>query len=78
LYHNIVLMTQNTRYLISLVEKCREENDIGQRIAILEFINCLLPIETKLRIPSLITNSCVDNILSAFEVSLSPPIYNQL
>jgi hypothetical protein len=71
-------MTQNTRYLISLVEKCREENDIGQRIAILEFINCLLPIETKLRIPSLITNSCVDNILSAFEVSLSPPIYNQL
>jgi len=78
MYHNIVLMTQNTRYLISLVEKCREENDIGQRIAILEFINCLLPIETKLRIPSLITNSCVDNILSAFEVSLSPPIYNQL
>jgi hypothetical protein len=71
-------MPQNTRYLISLVEKCREENDIGQRIAILEFINCLLPIETKLRIPSLITNSCVDNILSALEVRLSPPIYNQL
>jgi hypothetical protein len=70
-------MTQNTRYLISLVEKCREENDIGQRIAILEFINCLLPIETKLTIPSLITNSCVDNILSALEVRLSPPIYNQ-
>lgn len=70
-------MTQNTRYLISLVEKCREENDIGQRIAILEFINCLLPIETKLRIPSLITNSGVDNILSALEVRLSPPIYNQ-
>ena len=71
-------MTQNTRYLISLVEKCREEDDIGQRIAILEFINCLLPIATKLRIPSLITNSCVDNILSALEVRLSPPIYNQL
>ena len=70
-------MTQNTRYLISLVEKCREEDDIGQRIAILEFINCLLPIETKLRIPSLITNSGVDNILSALEVRLSPPIYNQ-
>jgi hypothetical protein len=78
LFHRYELMTQNTRYLISLVEKCREENDIGQRIAILEYINCLLPIETKLRIPSLITNSCVDNILSALEVSLSPPIYNQL
>lgn len=71
-------MSQNTRYLISLVEKCREENDIGQRIAILESLNCLLPVETKLRIPSLITNSCIDNILSTIEVRLSPSIYNQL
>lgn len=71
-------MSQNTRYLISLVEKCREENDIGQRIAILESLNCLLPVETKLRIPTLITNSCIDNILSTIEVRLSPPIYNQL
>ena len=71
-------MSQNTRYLISLVEKCSEENDIGQRIAILESLNCLLPVETKLRIPSLITNSCIDNILSTIEVRLSPPIYNQL
>ena len=70
-------MSQNTKYLISLVEKCREESDIGQRIAILEFINCLLPVETKLRIPSLITSSGVDNILSSLEVRLSPPIYNQ-
>ena len=71
-------MSQNTRYLISLVEKCSEENDIGQRIAILESLNCLLPVETKLRIPSLITNSCIDNLLSTIEVRLSPPIYNQL
>lgn len=66
----------NTPYLISLVEKCREENDIGQRIAILEFINGLLPTDTKLLIPSLITNSCIDNILSALEVRLLPPIYS--
>lgn len=71
-------MTKNTTYLISLVEKCREENDIGQRIAILEFINRLLPTDTKLLIPSLITNSCIDNILSALEVRLLPPIYNHL
>lgn len=68
----------NTTYLISLVEKCREENDIGQRIAILEFINGLLPTDTKLLIPSLITNSCIDNILSALEVRLLPPIYTHL
>jgi hypothetical protein len=70
-------MSQNTKYLMSLVEKCREESDIGQRIAILEFINGLLPVEAKLGIPSLITNSGVDNILSSLEVRLSPPIYNQ-
>ena len=71
-------MTQDTAYLISLVEKCREENDIGQRIAILEFINYLLPTDTKLLIPSLITNSGIDNILSALEVRLLPPIYTHL
>ena len=71
-------MSQNTRYLTGLVEKCREENEIGQRIMILELINRLLPIETKLTIPSLITNNCVDNILSALEVRLSPSIYNQV
>ena len=61
-------MIPNTRYLIGLVDKCRDENEIGKRIAILESINCLLPAETKITIPSLITNSCIDNILSAIEV----------
>jgi hypothetical protein len=71
-------MIQNTKYLNNLVDKCREERDIGQRVAILESINCLLPAETKTRIPSFITNSCIDDILSTIEVSLSPPIYNLL
>jgi hypothetical protein len=71
-------MIPNTRYLIGLVDKCRDENEIGKRIAILESINCFLPAETKITIPSLITNSCIDNILSAIEVRLSPPIYNLL
>jgi hypothetical protein len=72
----MIIMIQNTRYLISLVDKCREESDIGQRNTILEFINHLLPAETRMRIPSLITNSCIDNILSAIEVRLLPPVYN--
>ena len=71
-------MIQNTRYLIGLADKCRDESEIGQRIAILESLNCLLPAETKITIPSLITNSCIDNILSTMEVRLSPPIYNLL
>jgi len=73
-------MIQNTTYLMSLVQKCRQENknDIGQRVAILEAINCSLPIDVKLIIPSLITNTCIDNILSALEVRLLPPIYAHL
>ena len=71
-------MIQNTKYLINLVDKCRDESEIGQRIAILESLNYLLPAETKITIPSLITNSCIDNILSTIEVRLSPPIYNLL
>jgi hypothetical protein len=74
----MITMIPNTRYLIGLADKCRDESDIGKRIAILESINCLLPIDTKLGIPSLITNTCIDNILSAFEVRLSPPIYTHL
>ena len=69
------IMKQNNRYLISLVDRCREENEIGERKTILESINGLLPAETKIRIPSLITNTCIDNILSLIEVRLSPPIY---
>ena len=71
-------MIQNTKYLNNLVDKCRDESEIGQRIAILESLNYLLPAETKITIPSLITNSCIDNILSNIEVRLSPPIYNLL
>ena len=73
-------MIQNTAYLMNLVEKCRQKNknDIGQRVAILEDINCSLPMDTKLIIPSLITNTCIDNILSALEVRLFPPIYARL
>jgi hypothetical protein len=71
-------MEQNTKYMISLVDKCREEDEIRQRISILEFINSLLPIETKLKIPSLITNTCIDNLLSALEARLLPPIYGRL
>ena len=74
----MITMIPNTRYLIGLADKCRDESDIGKRIAILEFINGLLPTDTKLLIPSLITNSCIDNILSALEVELLPPIYTHL
>jgi len=71
-------MKQYTKYMISLVDKCREEHEIRRRISILEFINSLLPVETKLKIPSLITNTCVDNLLSSLEARLLPPIYGRL
>jgi hypothetical protein len=71
-------MKQNTKYTTSLVDKCREEYEIRQGISMLEFINSLLPKEKKLKIPSLITNTCIDNLLSALEARLLPPIYGCL
>lgn len=71
-------MKQYTKNMISLVDECREEPEIRQRISILEIINSLLPIESKLRIPSLVTNTCIDNLLSGLEARLLPPIYGRL
>lgn len=50
--------------MISLGDKCRDEPEIRHRISILEFINSLLPLERKVKIPSLVTNTCTDNLLS--------------
>jgi hypothetical protein len=34
-----------------------------------------LPLESRIRTPSLITSDCIDNLLSWIEVKISPPIY---
>lgn len=63
------------RQLMSLINMCREERDIGKRCWLLRYINYLLPVELQITIPSIITHDCIDAILSSLEVKLSPPIY---
>jgi len=49
--------------------------DVVKKSGALQRINELLPLEFRVRLPSLITNDGIDNLLSWIEVKISPPIY---
>ena len=68
-------MLKNSKQLITLINICREEKDIGRRWQLLNYINFLVPAELTVSIPSLISHDCVDQILSTMEEKISPPIY---
>jgi hypothetical protein len=68
-------MLKNSKQLISLINMCREEKDIGKRCQILDFINYLVPLELRVSIPSIISHDCIDQIVSSMEEKISPPIY---
>ena len=63
------------REILRLVSKCREIRDVAKKTKLLEYINQLLPLESRIRTPSLITSDGIDNLLSWIEVKISPPIY---
>jgi len=68
-------MLKNTSDVLDIIRKCRELRDVGNKSMLLEYINQLLPVELRVKIPSLITNDGIDNLLSWIEVKISPPIY---
>jgi len=68
-------MLKNSKQLINLINNCREEKDIGRRWQLLKYINYLVPAELNVSIPSIISHDCIDQILSAMEEKISPPIY---
>jgi hypothetical protein len=70
-----MVMLKNSKQLISLINMCREEKDIGKRCQILDFINYLVPLELRVSIPSIISHDCIDQIVSSMEEKISPPIY---
>jgi hypothetical protein len=41
----------------------------------LKHINCLVPSELRVAIPSIISHDCIDQFLSTMEEKISPPIY---
>ncbi|MGI0033089.1 MAG: hypothetical protein ACRD97_07450 [Nitrososphaeraceae archaeon] len=68
------MLTSNSE-ILNLISKCRELRDVGTKSRLLEYLNQLLPAESKVKIPSLITNDGIDNLLSWIEIKISPPIY---
>jgi hypothetical protein len=68
------MLTSNSE-ILDLISKCRELRDVGTKSRLLEYLNQLLPAESKVKIPSLITNDGIDNLLSWIEIKISPPIY---
>ena len=73
--HKINRMSERSMEILNLISKCREIRDVGKKFSLLEYINQLLPAESKIELPALITNDGIDNLLSWIEVKISPPVY---
>lgn len=59
-------MTEITT-LLELVRSCIDTSDIDQRVEILERINRLLPVESRIKLPTFITNDYIDKTLDLLE-----------
>lgn len=68
-------MTSKNREILKMIGVCREVRDVASKSQMLNRINHLLPVESRIKIPSLITGDGIDNLLSWIEVKISPPIY---
>lgn len=68
-------MSARNMQILKLISKCREMRDVEKKSKLLEYINQLLPVDSKIKLPSLITNDGIDNLLSWVEVKISPPVY---
>ena len=68
-------MMSKNREILKMIGMCREVRDVASKSQMLNRINHLLPVESRIKIPSLITGDGIDNLLSWIEVKISPPIY---
>jgi hypothetical protein len=68
-------MHSQNNEILNLISRCREIRDVSKKTTLLEYINQLLPLESRIKMPSLITSDGIDNLLSWIEVKISPPIY---
>ena len=63
-------MTVNAPWL-ELVQTCIETADIDQRVEILQRINRLLPVESRIKLPTFITNDYINKTLDLLEERLN-------
>ena len=68
-------MSSSNSEILALISNCREMKDVVKKSTALQRINQLLPPDYRVKLPSLITNNGIDNLLSWIEVKISPPIY---
>ena len=66
------VMTVNAPWL-ELVQTCIETADIDQRVEILQRINRLLPVESRIKLPTFITNDYINKTLDLLEERLNLP-----
>jgi hypothetical protein len=48
-------MNELSKFIKSLIEECRNDNDIDRQVSFLTSANAMLPVPIYLKIPSLIT-----------------------
>jgi hypothetical protein len=68
-------MHADNQEILSLISRCRDIRDVSKKTKLLDYINQLLPAESKIILHSLIKGDCIDNMLSLIEVKISPPVY---
>lgn len=61
------MILPNRADLLELIRKCQETKEIDKRAVMLQYLNRLLPLEYKIRLPYLITNNWIDNCLYSLE-----------
>ena len=62
-------MTVNAPWL-ELIQSCIDTSDIDQRVEILERINRLLPVESRIKLPTFITNDYINKTLDLLQERL--------
>ena len=59
------------RHGLELIQSCIDTSDIDQRVEILERINRLLPVESRIKLPTFITNDYINKTLDLLEERLN-------
>lgn len=63
------VMTVNAPWL-ELVQTCIETADFDQRVEILQRINRLLPVESRIKLPTFVTNDYINKTLDLLDERL--------
>lgn len=61
------MILRNKAHLLEVIRECKEIQEINKRATLLQYLNDLLPLEYKIQMPSLITNTWINNYLYSLE-----------